>query len=269
MMAQINPVGKPPHFDGSDYDYWKKRMCLHLKAMSRKVWNIVEVGFVVLDMKDPTPREEENLQLNDQALNVIYEALDPKVFEELNNFTRNQVWELVERPKNYNVIGTKWVFRNKQNEDGIVMRNKARLVAQGYTKVEGLDFGETYAPVARLEAIQILLAYACAHNIKLNQMDVKSVFLNEYINELVYVKQPPGFEDCKKPNHMYKLKKALYGLKQAPRAWYERLRNFLLSKGFKMGKVDTTLFTKRIENDLFVCLLTVVNVNHKPSINPT
>ena len=109
-------------------------------------------------------------------------------------------------------------------------RNKARLVAQGYTQVEGLDFGETYALVARLKAIRILLAYACAHNIKLYQMNVKSVFLNGYINELVYVEQPPSFEDEKKPNHVYKLRKALYGLKQAPRAWYERLRDFRLSR---------------------------------------
>jgi hypothetical protein len=150
------------------------------------------------------------------------------------------------------VIGTKWVFKNKQDQDGIVVRNKARLVAQDYTQVEGLDYDETYAPVARLEAIRILLAYACAHNIKLYQMDVKSAFLNGIINELVFVEQPPGFEDDKKLNHVYKLKKALYGLKQAPRAWYERLRDFLLSKGFKMGKVDTTLFTKKIRNDLFI-----------------
>jgi hypothetical protein len=150
------------------------------------------------------------------------------------------------------VIGTKWVFKNKQDQYGIVVRNKARLVAQGYTQVEGLDFGETYALVARLEAIRILLAYACAHNIKLYQMDVKSVFHNGYINKEVYVEQPLGFKDDKKPNHVYKLKKALYGLKQAPRVWYERLRDFLLYKGFKMGKVDTTLFTKKIGQDLFV-----------------
>jgi hypothetical protein len=109
------------------------------------------------------------------------------IHEELNNFTRNQVWELVERPKNYNMIGTKWVFRNKEDQDGIIVRNKARLVAHGYTQVEGLDFGEIYALVARLEAIRILLAYACAHNIKLYQMDVKSAFLNGCINEEVYV----------------------------------------------------------------------------------
>jgi hypothetical protein len=98
------------------------------------------------------------------------------LYKELNNFKRNQVWELVERPKDHNVIGTNWVFHNKQDQDRIVVRNKARLVAQGYAQVEGLDFGETYAPVARLEAIRILLAYACTHNIKLYQMNVRVHF---------------------------------------------------------------------------------------------
>jgi hypothetical protein len=121
------------------------------------------------------------------------------------------VWELVERP-NTNIIGTKWVFRNKQDEFGIVTRNKARLVAQGYTQVEGLDFGETYAPVARLEAIRFLLAFAAHHDFKLYQMDIKSAFLNGPLSEEVYVEQPPGFEDPKRPNHVYKLHKALYGL---------------------------------------------------------
>jgi hypothetical protein len=114
--------------------------------------------------------------------------------------------------------------------------------------------------VARLEAIRILLAYACAHNIKLYQMDVKSAFLNGKISELVYVEQPPCFEDPKRPNHMYKLSKALYRLKQAPRAWYERLRDFLLSKDFKIGKIDTTLFTKGIGKDLFVCQIYVDDI---------
>jgi hypothetical protein len=140
--------------------------------------------------------------------------------DELNNFTRNKVWSLVERPKQ-NVIGTKWVFRNKQDEHGVVTRNKARLVAQGFTQIEGLDFGETYTPVARFESIRILLAFTTHHDFKLYQMDVKSAFLNGPIFELVYVEQPPGFEDFKFPNHVYKLHKALYGLKQAPRAWYE------------------------------------------------
>ena len=124
--------------------------------------------------------------------------------DELNNFKRNQVRTLVERP-NTNIIGTKWVFRNKQDENGVVTRNKARLVFQGFTQVEGLDFKEIYALVARLEAIQMLLAYAAHHDFKLYQMDVKSVFLNGPIQELVYVEQPPGFEDPKFPNHVYKL----------------------------------------------------------------
>ena len=126
---------------------------------------------------------------------------------------------MVEKPdEKHSVIGTKWVFRNKQDEDGQVVRNKARLVAQGYTQVDGMDYGEIYAPIARLESIRILLAYANHHDITLYQMDIKSAFLNE---EEVYVKQPPGFVNPKKHDHVYKLQKVLYGLKQAPRAWYK------------------------------------------------
>jgi hypothetical protein len=132
------------------------------------------------------------------------------------------------------------------SKDGLVVRNKARLVAQGYTQVEGLDDCETFAPVARLAATRILLAYACAHNIKLYQMDVKSAFLNGKISELVYVEQPPGFEDPKRPNHVHRLSKTLYGLKQAPRAWYERLRDFLLSKDFKIGKLTLLYSLKEL-----------------------
>jgi hypothetical protein len=125
-------------------------------------------------------------------------------------------------------------------------------VAKGYSQVEGLDFDETYAPVDRIESIHILLAYATYHGFKLYQMDVKSAFLNGPIKEEVYVEQPPGFEDSEYPNHVYKLSKALYGLKQAPRAWYECLRDFLITNGFKVGKADPTLFTKTLDNDLFV-----------------
>jgi hypothetical protein len=175
--------------------------------------------------------------------------------EELNNFTRNQVWTLEESPKGARVIGTKWVFRNKQDDQGIVVRNKERLVT-----VEGLDFGETFAPVARLEAIRILLAYASHHEIKLYQMNVKSAFLNGFISELVYVDQPPRFEDPRYPNHVFRLSKTLYGLKQAPRAWYERLRDFLIEKGFTIGKIDTTLFTKKLNDDIFICQVYVDDI---------
>jgi hypothetical protein len=138
--------------------------------------------------------------------------------EELENFERNQVWTLVDPPRDVNVIGTKWVFKNKQGEDGEVVRNKAHLVAQGYSQVEGLEFGETFALVARFEAIRILLAFAASKGFKLYQMDVKSAFLNGVIQEEVYVRKPLGLESPKYPDRVYKLSKALYGLKQVPRA---------------------------------------------------
>ncbi|GJW56078.1 retrovirus-related pol polyprotein from transposon TNT 1-94 [Tanacetum coccineum] len=172
--------------------------------------------------------------------------------EELNQFIANDVWELVPQPKNMTIIGTKWVFRNKLDENGIVSRNKARLVAQGYNQQEGIDYDETYAPVARLESIRILLAYACALDFKLFQMDVKSAFLNGFINEEVYVAQPPRFIDFEKPDHVYKLKKALYGLKQEPKAWYDRLKAFLIKHEYKMGMVDNTLFTKKKSSNLII-----------------
>jgi hypothetical protein len=123
------------------------------------------------------------------------------------------------------------------------VRNKARLIAQGYNQEEGLDFGETFAPVDRLEPIRILLAFAASKRFKLYQMDVKSAFLNGVIQEEVYVRQPLGFESPKYPNRVYNLSKALYGLKQAPRAWYARLKVFFLEHGYVMGSVDKTLFT--------------------------
>jgi hypothetical protein len=171
--------------------------------------------------------------------------------EELNKFMRNEICHLVPRP-NQNVVGTKWVFRNKQDEHGVVTRNKARLVAKRYSQVEGLDFDETYALVARLESIRILLSYATYHGFKLYQMDVKSVFLNGPIKQEVYVEQLLGFEDSEYPSHVYKLSKMLYGLKQVPRAWYECLRDFLITNDFKVGKVDPTLLTKTIDKDLFI-----------------
>jgi hypothetical protein len=179
--------------------------------------------------------------------------------EELNSFTRNEVWHLVPRP-NENVVGTKWVVRKKQDEHGVVTRNKAPLFAKGYSQVEGLDFVETFAPIARLESIRILLAYATYHGFKLYQMDVKSAFLNGPIKEEVYVEQPPDFEDSEYPSHVYKFSKALYGLKQAPRAWYECLRDFLITNGFIVGKADPTLITKTITKDLFICQIYVDDI---------
>ncbi|KAG5561088.1 hypothetical protein RHGRI_004190 [Rhododendron griersonianum] len=180
--------------------------------------------------------------------------------EELNQFERNQVWTLVPKPENSSVIGTKWVFKNKMDESGVVVRNKARLVAQGYNQEEGIDFDETFAPVARLEAIRMLLAFACYKNFKLFQMDVKSAFLNGFISEEVFVKQPPGFQNHEFPDHVFKLSKALYGLKQAPRAWYDRLSKFLIENGFSKGKIDTTLFIKTKDHDILVVQIYVDDI---------
>jgi hypothetical protein len=135
------------------------------------------------------------------------------------------------------------VFLNKQDKYGVVTRNKARLVAKGYAQVAGLDFEETFVPVARFEPIRILLAYAAHHSFKLFQMDVKSAFLNGPIKDEVYVEQPPSFEDDRYHDHVYKLSKALYGLKQAPKAWYECLRDFLICS-----------------DDLFVCQIYVDDI---------
>ena len=133
--------------------------------------------------------------------------------EELNQFARNDVWFLVPKTDEMNIIGSKWVFRNKLDDAGVITRNKARLVAKCYNQEEGIDYGETFTPVARLEVVRLLLAFACMSGFKLFQMDMKSAFLNGFINEEVYVEQPPGFEDHQHPNHVFKLKKALYGLK--------------------------------------------------------
>ncbi|CAJ2642247.1 unnamed protein product [Trifolium pratense] len=187
---------------------------------------------LILGNRD-SPRKTRSQLRNEESLVGLISMMEPSkvdealkddawivaMQEELNQFQRNDVWTLVPKPSHKNIIGTKWVFRNKLNEQGEVVRNKARLVAQGYSQQEGIDYTETFAPVARLEAIRLLLSYAVNHGITLYQMDVKSAFLNGFISEEVYVKQPPGFEDISNPEHVFRLKKSLYGLKQAPRAW--------------------------------------------------
>jgi hypothetical protein len=147
--------------------------------------------------------------------------------KELKNFERNQVWELVDPPPGCKPIGTKWVWKNKEGEKGEVVRNKSRLVAQGFSQKKGIDYEQTFPPVARLEAIRILLAFPVAKGFKFHQMDVNSAFLNGVLEEEVYVRQPLGFESKKYPHRVYKLRKALYGLKQVPRGWYGTLRGFL------------------------------------------
>src|ERR1044071_8761659 len=172
--------------------------------------------------------------------------------EELLQFERNKVRRMVSCPKDRHIIGTRWVFRNKLDDSETVVRNKTRLVAQGYNQQEGIDYDKTFAPVARLEAIRLLIAFASRQGFTLFQMDVKTAFLNGKINEAVFVKQPPGFEDSSNPDHVYRLDKALYGLKQTPRAWYECLAKFLLKNGYKRGKTDKTLFLLKEQESILV-----------------
>ncbi|GJR50299.1 putative ribonuclease H-like domain-containing protein [Tanacetum coccineum] len=172
--------------------------------------------------------------------------------EELLQFKLQQVWVLVDLPHGMKVIGTKWVYRNKRDERGVVVRNKARLVAQGYTQEEGIDYDKVFALVARIEAIMLFLAFASFIGFIVYQMDVKSAFLYGTIDEEVYVSQPPGFVDPDHPTKVYKVVKALYGLHQAPRAWYATLSTFLEKHGYKRGTIDKTLFIKRDKKDIML-----------------
>ncbi|KAJ9566613.1 hypothetical protein OSB04_002579 [Centaurea solstitialis] len=169
-------------------------------------------------------------------------------------------FRFVPRPKNKTIIDLKWIFKNKKDEDGIVTRNKARLVAKGYKRQAGIDYDETFAPVARLEAIQIFLAYAAHKNFTVYQMDVKTAFLNGKLKEEVYVCQPEGFVDRTKPNHVYIPDNALYGLKQSPRAWYDHFSNALLDNGFYKGKIDLTLFIKTEGNGILLVQIYVDDI---------
>nr|GEX67428.1 hypothetical protein [Tanacetum cinerariifolium] len=149
-------------------------------------------------------------------------------------------------------IGTKWVLKNKKDERGIMIRNKARLVAQGYTQEEGIDYKEVFAPVVRIEAIRLFLSYASFMGFIVYQMDVKSTFLYGTIDEEVYVMQPPGFQDPEFPNRVYKVEKAMYGLHQALRAWYGTLSKYLLDNGFQRGTIDQTLFIRKHKGEFLL-----------------
>nr|GEV66927.1 putative ribonuclease H-like domain-containing protein [Tanacetum cinerariifolium] len=160
------------------------------------------------------------------------------------------VWILVDLP--LGKIGTKWVYRNKKDEMGVVVRNKACLVAQGHRQEEGIHYDEVFAPMARIEAIRIFLAFAFYMGFIVYQMDVKSAFLYGTIYEEVYVTQPPGFVDPKFPNKVYKVVKALYGLHQDPRAWYATLSTFLEKSRYRRGSIDKTLFIKQDKKDIML-----------------
>ncbi|GJW81778.1 putative ribonuclease H-like domain-containing protein [Tanacetum coccineum] len=223
--------------------------------------NLKEHGFVSTIQQRTNHKDLQNCLFacflsQEEPKKVIHALKDPSwieaMQEELLQFKLQEVWTLVDLPNGKRVIGSKWVFKNKKDERGIMIRNKARLVAQGYTQEERIDYDEVFAPVARIEAIRLFLAYASFKDFVVYQMDVKSAFLYGKIEEEVYVCQPPGFEDPDFPDRVYKVEKALYGLHQAPRAWYETLSTYLLDNGFQRGKIDKTLFIKRHKGDILL-----------------
>nr|KYP62107.1 Retrovirus-related Pol polyprotein from transposon TNT 1-94 [Cajanus cajan] len=178
--------------------------------------------------------------------------------EELYMIGKKNTWQLVDKPQDRKVIGVKWVFRTKLNADGSVNKHKARLVVKGYSQIYGVDYSDTFAPVVRLDTIRLLLAVAAQMGWKVYQLDVKSTFLNGFLQEEIYVEQPEGFEKNGEEGKVYLLKKALYGLKQAPRAWYSRIDNHLLSIGFvKSLSESTTLYIKHCEFNIVIISLYV------------
>nr|GFB65055.1 retrovirus-related Pol polyprotein from transposon TNT 1-94 [Tanacetum cinerariifolium] len=186
--------------------------------------------------------------------------------EELFQFKRLNAWVLVPAPDNISPLNLKWLLKNKHDEEQTVIRNKSRLVVRGYRQEEGIDFEESFASVARMEAIRIFLAYATHKSFFVFQMDVKTTFLHGLLKEDVYVCQPEGFINADHPSHVYKLKKALYGLKQAPRAWYGELSTFLLQNHFFKGTVDPTLFIRCFHDDILVVQVDIIFGSTHPSL---
>ncbi|GKD73303.1 putative ribonuclease H-like domain-containing protein, partial [Tanacetum coccineum] len=195
--------------------------------------NAIDENIVYVCEDDPNMPELEEIVYSDDDEDVE----EPK-----------KVWTLVDLPNEKRAIGTKWVYKNKKVERGIVIKNKARLLAQE----EGIDYDAVFAPVARIEAIRLFLAYASFKDFVVYQMDIKSAFLYGKIEEEVYVCQPPGFEDPNFPDRVYNVEKALYGLHQAPRAWYETLSTYLLDNRIQRGKIDKTLFIRRDKGDILL-----------------
>ncbi|GJS76065.1 putative ribonuclease H-like domain-containing protein [Tanacetum coccineum] len=225
---------------------------LQLATLTRKMSkNLEEHGFVSTIQQRTNHKDLQNCLFayflsQEEPKKVIHALKDPSwieaMQEELLQFKLQEVCTLVDLPNGKRAIGSKWILRNKKDERGIVIRNKARLVAQGYTQEEGIDYDEVFAPVARIAAIRLFLAYATFKDFMVYQMD------QDFPDRC----QPPRFEDPDFPDRVYKVEKALYGLHQAPRGWYETFSTYLLDNGFQRGKIDKTLFIKRHKGDIFL-----------------
>lgn len=164
---------------------------------------------------------------------------------EIQALKKNNTWILVPPSSNQTLVDSKWVYKVKYNSDGSISKHKARLVAKGFQQIPGIDFGETFSPVIKATTVRVVLTLAVTFGWQIRQLDVNNAFLNGYLQEYVFMRQPEGFLDHNKPHHVYKLVKAPYGLKQVPRVWFDRLRDTLLRWGFQSSKSDVSLFTLR------------------------
>ncbi|XP_076901612.1 uncharacterized protein LOC143556071 [Bidens hawaiensis] len=174
---------------------------------------------------------------------------------ELQAIEKNNTWELVTLPSGKNVVGIKWLYKTKVGVDGNLLKHKARLVAKGYSQLPGIDYQETFAPVARFETIRVFLAVAAHKGWFVHQLDVKSAFLNGELSEEIYVEQPEGYVSETSPEKVYRLRKALYGLKQAPRAWYSKIDWYFSEQGYKRSQNEPTLYVKKTQSGIiYVCL---------------
>ncbi|GJW96130.1 retrovirus-related pol polyprotein from transposon TNT 1-94 [Tanacetum coccineum] len=271
-----DPLNESPHEDSTSQGSSSNVRQLHTPLEHLGRWTKDHPIANVIG--DPSRSVSTRKQLETDAMWCYFDAfltsVEPKNFkqamtepswidamqEEIHEFERLEVWELVPCPDKVFLIKLKWIYKVKTDEFGGVLKNKARLVAQGFRQEEGIDFEESFAPVARIEAIRIFVANAAHKNMIIYQMDVKTAFLNGELKEEVYVSQPEGFVDQDNPSHVYKLKKALYGLKQAPRAWYDMLSSFLISQQFTKGAVDPTLFTRHAGNDILLVQIYVDDI---------
>ena len=176
--------------------------------------------------------------------------------EEYCSLMVNDTWDPVPLPKGRKIVRCKWIYRTKYASNGNVERLKARLVAKGFSQVEGIDYNETFAPVAKMNSIRLVLSLATLHNWEFHQMDVKSAFLHGDLHEEIYMEQPPGYVQ-NNSSLVCLLNKSLYGLKQAPRSWYAKMDSFLLDTGFSRCHSDPNVYTKKVENHIIILVLYV------------
>jgi hypothetical protein len=181
---------------------------------------------------------------------------DTTMNEEYHSLIENDTWDLVPLPKGRKLVICKWVYQTKYASDGSIERHKARLVAKGFSQVEGIDYNETFAPVAKMNYIRLVLALSASHKWEVHQMDAKSAFLHGDLKEEIYMEQPPGYVQ-NDSSLVCRLKKSLYGLKQAPRAWYAKMDSFLIATGFSRCHSDPNFYTKKVGSHLIILVLYV------------